>query len=122
MGIADRRIVDLPFAIVDLETTGLYPGGDRIVEIAIVRVEPGQKPALTLETLVNPGRPMSATEIHGITDSDVADAPTFQQLAGNVLESLHGSVFASYNVYSMRSSSRLNSQRSASGRFPRMCA
>lgn len=98
-GIGERRIADTPFAVVDLETTGLYPGGDRVVEIAVVRIEPAQKPVLVLETLVNPRRPVSATEIHGITDADVADAPTFDQLAGNVVEGLQKAVFASYNVY-----------------------
>ena len=98
-GIAHRRIAELPFAIVDLETTGLYAGGDRIVEIAVVRAEPNQKPALVLDTLVNPRRPVSATEIHGITDAEVADAPTFDELAGNVLHGIAGAVFASYNVY-----------------------
>lgn len=98
-GITERRIRDTPFAVVDLETTGLYPGGDRVVEVAVVRVEPGSQPVLILDTLVNPRRPVSATEIHGITDADVADAPTFDQLAGNVVEGLATAVLASYNVY-----------------------
>lgn len=85
--------------MVDTETTGLYPGGDRIVELAVVRVEPGAKPSLVLETLVNPERPVSATEIHGITDADVVDAPTFAEVSGHLTTALRGSVFASYNVY-----------------------
>jgi DNA polymerase III epsilon subunit-like protein len=98
-GIADRKISETPLAIVDLETTGLYAGGDRIVEIAVVRVEPSKAPTLELETLVNPRRAVSATEIHGITDADVADAPTFEELAGNVVSAIAGTVFSSYNVY-----------------------
>ena len=68
----------------DIETTGLYPGGDRIVELAVVRIEPNEAPRLVLDTLVNPKRRVAATEIHGITDADVADAPPFEEIAGNV--------------------------------------
>lgn len=98
-GIYHRAIAETPIAVVDTETTGLYPGGDRIIEIAVVRANPGAEPTVVLDTLVNPERPVSATEIHGITDHDVADAPTFREIAGHVVEALRGSVFASYNVY-----------------------
>jgi len=98
-GISDRLISETPVAVVDLETTGLYPGGDRIVEVAVVRIDPGQRPALVLDTLVNPGRPVSATEIHGISEEDVIDAPSFAEVAGNLASALTDSVFASYNVY-----------------------
>ena len=98
-GLVYRSVVGMPVAVVDIETTGLQPSGDRIVEIAVVRVEPNQEPTLLLDTLVNPRRPVSATEIHGITDADVADAPTFEEVAGNLLEAVSGCVFAAYNVY-----------------------
>lgn len=98
-GILGRAIAETPITVVDTETTGLYPGGDRIIEIAVVRAAPGEEPKVVLDTLVNPERPVSATEIHGITDQDVADAPTFRDIAGHVVEALRGSVFASYNVY-----------------------
>jgi DNA polymerase III epsilon subunit-like protein len=98
-GIAHRRISETPIAVVDLETTGLYAGGDRIVELAVVRAEPGKAAVLEIETLVNPRRAVSATEIHGITDADVADAPTFEDLAGNLVAAITGAVFSSYNVY-----------------------
>lgn len=98
-GIADSAVDGLPISVVDLETTGLSASGDRIVEIAIVRKEPGQEPLLVLDTLVNPGRRVSATEIHGITDDDVRDAPSFVDIAPTVTYILSGSIFASYNVY-----------------------
>jgi len=98
-GISDRPIAEVPIVIFDTETTGLYPGGDRIIEIAIVRAEPGRDPQVILDTLVNPGRPVAATEIHGITDNDVADAPTFGDVAPFIVDALRGSIFASYNVY-----------------------
>lgn len=98
-GLADRSVGEMPVAVVDVETTGLYPGADRIVELAVVRVEPNQQPTVLLDTLINPRRRVSATEIHGITDADVADAPTFEEVAGNLVAAISGCVFASYNVY-----------------------
>lgn len=98
-GVSERSISKTPISIVDIETTGLYPGGDRIVELAVVRIEPNEAPRLVLDTLVNPKRRVAATEIHGITDAEVADAPPFEEIAGNLATALAGSVFASYNVY-----------------------
>lgn len=90
---------ETPIAVVDLETTGLTAGFDRVVEVSVVRIEPGQQPALVLDTLVNPRRPVSASEIHGITDADVAKAPTFRDIAGDFVKAVSGSVVAAYNVY-----------------------
>src|SRR5262245_49882605 len=98
-GIANRLIRETPLAVVDLETTGLYAGGDRIIELAVVRIDPAGEPRLAIDTLVNPRRPVAATEIHGITDADVADAPTFEQIADALASALNGCVLASYNVY-----------------------
>lgn len=98
-GIAARRIDETPVAVVDFETTGLNAGYDRVVEVAVVRVDPGQEPKVVLDTLVNPLRRVSATEIHGITEADVADAPRFADIAGAVVGSLEGCAVAAYNVY-----------------------
>jgi DNA polymerase III epsilon subunit family exonuclease len=98
-GIGDRLISETPVAIIDFETTGLSAGHDRVVEVSVVRVDPGQSPRLAFDSLVNPRRPMAATEIHGITDADVATAPTFADIAGEVVEATSGCVVAAYNVY-----------------------
>lgn len=95
-GVVNRSVLEIPVAVVDLETTGLYPGGDRIVELAVVRIEPKRQPTLVLDTLVNPRRSVSGTEIHGITNSDVAGAPTFEDIAGNLVAAIAGCVLASY--------------------------
>ncbi len=97
-GILSKSLRETPIAILDLETTGLNPGADRVVEISIVRLEPDGSTRLVLDTLVNPLRPMAATEIHGITEEDVAEAPSFAEVAGNVLRELSGCVIAAYNV------------------------
>ena len=93
-----REFQHTTFSVVDVETTGLIPGADRIVEIAIVRIEPQSGPRMVLETLVNPVRPMAATEIHGITADDVAKAPTFAAIAHQVVEALSDSCVVGYNA------------------------
>lgn len=87
-----------PLTFFDLETTGVDPENDRIVQIALIRVEPGGARS-TYETLVNPGRPIppGATAVHGITDADVAGAPAFAAIRGEVERVLTGSDLAGYN-------------------------
>lgn len=97
--LAALPIDQTPVAILDFETTGLSPGRDRVVEVAVVRVEPGQQPRLVLDTLVNPHRRMACTEIHGISDADVADAPEFAEIADDILAAIGGCALAAYNVY-----------------------
>jgi DNA polymerase-3 subunit epsilon len=98
-GVLNQPISETPVAIFDFETTGLNAGPDRVVEVSVVRVDPGGEPKLVLDTLVNPRRKMAATEIHGITDADVRDAPRFEEIAGDLLRATYGCVLASYNIY-----------------------
>lgn len=98
-GILHRPVADTPIAILDFETTGLTPGIDRVVEVSVVRKEPGQSPQMVFDTLINPGRPMGATEIHGITDEDVSDAPRFEEIASSFVDAISGCAVAAYNVY-----------------------
>lgn len=90
---------DLAFSVVDLETTGLSAkAGARIVEIAIVRVEPGEAPRVVFETLVNPQGPVHCTEIHGIDDDDVVGAPIFADIAGDAVAALQGTLVGAFNA------------------------
>jgi len=98
-GILDWAIEETPLAVIDFETTGLSPGGDRVVEVTVVRAEPTQAPCIALDTLVNPRRRVAATEIHGITDEDVTEAPTFVEIAGDFARAIAGCAVASYNIY-----------------------
>jgi DNA polymerase-3 subunit epsilon len=87
------------FAVIDLETTGLRArGADRIVEIAIVRIDPEGTELGRFETLVDPGRPMGAQPIHHIDDEMVSDAPTFPEIAPAVLAWLQGTVVVAHNA------------------------
>lgn len=97
--IYDRPIRETPIAVIDLETTGLAAGNDRVVEVSVVRIDPDQEPKLVFDTLINPQRHVSATEIHGITDAEVANAPVFREIAGELLAQLNGCVIAAYNAY-----------------------
>jgi len=87
-----------PLVVFDLETTGIDVEKDRIVQIGLIRVEPdGERTAW--ESLVNPEQPIppESTAIHGISDDDVRDAPTFSQLRGEVERRLEGADLAGYN-------------------------
>jgi DNA polymerase III subunit epsilon len=75
-----------PIAFIDLETTGVNLSTDRIVEVAIIKIlQDGTRQVK--RKLINPEMPIPAvtTEIHGITNEMVKDAPTFKQ-AGNELK------------------------------------
>lgn len=88
-----------PLAFIDLETTGIAPATDRIVEIAILKLLPSGA-SKRFSSRVNPGTPIpsAATAVHGITDADVALEPTFKQLAPRILELLAGCDLSGYNV------------------------
>lgn len=87
-----------PLAIIDLETTGINLGTDRIVEIAIVKILPDGNKSIKRK-LVNPETPIpkAASDIHGITDEMVKDAPTFRQIAQELKQILDGCDFGGYN-------------------------
>jgi DNA polymerase-3 subunit epsilon len=88
-----------PLAFFDLETTGIDPATDKIVEICVVRAEPGGGME-TKTRRINPERPIppAATAIHGIRDEDVRDEPTFRQIARGLLDFLNGADLAGFNV------------------------
>ncbi|OBX23179.1 MULTISPECIES: 3'-5' exonuclease [Bizionia] len=87
-----------PICFFDLETTGISITSDRIVEIAILKVHPNGKEEST-RWLVNPEMPIPAevTSIHGISDADVADAPTFKELAKEVSQMIKDSDLGGFN-------------------------
>jgi DNA polymerase-3 subunit epsilon len=88
-----------PLAFFDLETTGLNTTSDRIVELALIRVSP-QGDVLERVRRFNPGIPIppEATEIHGITDADVADEPPFSATAKSLVELLENCDLGGFNI------------------------
>lgn len=89
----------LPLVSIDTETTGRDPNEDRIVEIACVLWDSGRVSARR-DWLVNPGRPIpeDARAVHGISDDDVRDKPTFAEVAEEVLSAMSGRVPVAYNA------------------------
>jgi DNA polymerase-3 subunit epsilon len=89
-----------PLAFVDIEATGTNVSTDRIVEIAIVKHLPDGTKSVKRK-IINPGVPIpqATTEMHGITDEMVKDAPTFKQTAHEIKQILDGCDLAFYNAY-----------------------
>lgn len=87
-----------PIVFFDLETTGINVSTDRIVELSLLKISPNGKEQW-MTTRVNPGIPIppKATAIHGISDKDVADAPSFKEIAKNLAAFLEGCDLAGYN-------------------------
>lgn len=88
-----------PLVLFDIEATGTSPRADRIVEICFLKVHPdGERTVHTYR--INPGIPIPAetTEIHGITDEDVKDCPSFPELAPSFMELLEGCDLGGYNI------------------------
>ena len=87
-----------PLAFIDLETTGIDVTNDRIVEIAVVKIYPDGKEEVRCRR-VNPTIPIpkEASAVHGITDVDVKDEPTFKEIAKSLAQMLEGCDFAGFN-------------------------
>ncbi|MBN8663842.1 MAG: 3'-5' exonuclease [Chitinophagales bacterium] len=87
-----------PIAVIDLETTGINIGSDRIVEIAIIKILPDGTRQVKRK-LINPQMPIpkGASDVHGITDEMVKDAPTFKQAANEIKQFIDNCDLAGYN-------------------------
>lgn len=87
------------YTIVDLETTGLFPRQhDRVLEIGLISVSDAGEIESEWATLVNPQRDVGPTSIHGITARDVLDAPTFKDVAQDVIASIAGRTLVAHNA------------------------
>jgi DNA polymerase-3 subunit epsilon len=91
--------IDRPLAVLDLETTGTAPFRDRIIEIAVIKACPDGSKETYLQR-VNPGIPIppESTDIHGITDEDVAREPEFRRIAPALAEFLRDCDFGGFNI------------------------
>ena len=91
--------LDRPLAVFDIESTGIMPTRDRIVEIAVLKISPDGESRSTVRRL-NPEMPIppGASAVHGIYDADVADCPTFADIAEKLYNYLEGCDLAGYNL------------------------
>ena len=98
--MADVQLqLDRDLVFFDVETTGLNVIRDRIVQLAMVKMRKDGQPPLELSMLINPGIPISeeSMQIHGITPKDLANKPTFGQVAQKIWDFIGASDLAGYN-------------------------
>lgn len=87
-----------PIVFFDLETTGVDSASDRIVEISMIKVDvDGNKTIKTRRINPECHIPEEATAVHGITDEDVAQEPTFKQIARSLAQFIEGCDFGGFN-------------------------
>lgn len=89
-----------PLVVVDVETTGLSPLRNKIVEVSAIKYELGFKPVACFSTLVNPDSkiPPAVTQINNITDDMVKDKPLFSEIAASFNEFIKGCNILGHNV------------------------
>ena len=87
-----------PIAFIDLETTGINIATDRIIEIAIIKILP-DRTKVVKHKLINPQMaiPKASSDIHGITDEKVKDAPTFKEVANELKQFIDNADLSGYN-------------------------
>jgi DNA polymerase-3 subunit epsilon len=88
-----------PVCALDVETTGVDPVTDRVVEVGVLRVEPDGR-AHALAQVIHPDRPIpsTATAVNGLVDADVAGAPTFAAIAPALAAFLDGADLVGFNL------------------------
>jgi DNA polymerase-3 subunit epsilon len=89
-----------PIAVIDVETTGLFPfRHDRVIEVAAVVIQSDGGIEREFISLVNPARDIGPSSIHGLTSEDILHAPQFSEIAALLLDALRGSVaIAGHNI------------------------
>lgn len=90
---------DARFCVVDLEATGSNPRRDQVIEVGIVVIE-GLRITRRYSSLVNPGQhiPVWIRKLTGIDDTVVADAPSFGEVAPEIVDVLRDGIFVAHNV------------------------
>jgi DNA polymerase-3 subunit epsilon len=92
----DLPIAQAPLAFVDLEMTGLDAARDRVVEVCVERVVGGERQAI-LSTLIDPGeRVGGAAHVHGLDAEQLAGAPRFESVCGDVVKLLDGAILVAH--------------------------
>ena len=92
------RPAGIGFAVVDLETTGLHPTTNRVVEVAVIHLDANAEITGQFCTLIDPRRDVGPTRIHGITAADVRGAPVFADAAATLWQLLIGRVLVAHNA------------------------
>lgn len=99
--IAPGSALGRGYAVLDVETTGYSPARERIVEIAVVHLDPTGQIGQTWSSLIHPGRgtiPAATTAVHGLSIEDVRHAPRFEHIAAELVEQISGRVLVAHNA------------------------
>lgn len=88
------------YVILDVETTGLNPSTDRIIQLSAIKYDPNGQPIETFDTYLNPERPIppAASKVNGITDSMVANAPLAEDIRDKFFDFLGDDLLVGYNT------------------------
>lgn len=87
------------YAVIDLETTGLSPSRHhRVLELGVVLLDADGQVEEEWSTLINPGRDIPNSHIHGITPSDIVHAPCFTEIAPRLVSALDGRLLVAHNA------------------------
>lgn len=94
-----KLLNEITFTVIDTETTGLRPGPDRVIELAVVRIRGGEV-IDTFQSLINPCRRISPFIINftGITPEMLVGAPTAKEIMPNFLQSTDGTILVGHNL------------------------
>lgn len=93
------RLAECSFVVVDCETTGFHPNAHhRIVELALIPVAGDGSRGEAWCTLLDPGRDLGPTDVHGIRGRDLQGAPRFADVLGDVLDRLASRVVIAHNA------------------------
>ncbi len=114
----------MKFAVVDIETTGLYHQGHGITEVAVVHLEAGGMPVQSFHSLVNPYRvvPSAVEALTGISTGLVEHAPDFSEVVEPLTEALEGRIFVAHNVnFDYRFLESAYSEQNRTLRAKRLC-
>lgn len=93
--------LDRPLVVLDLETTSNNIATDRIIELALIRLEPDRaEPTMRIVGRCNPGMPIhpDATKVHGITDDDVREQPPFADYAAAITDCIAGADLMGFGI------------------------
>jgi DNA polymerase III epsilon subunit family exonuclease len=100
VAVKTKPKTDRPIAVFDLETTGMSPAKDRIIQFSAVKLDENFEMVDELDISLNPQHPISpgASKVHGFTNKDLVDSPTFERMAPKIKKFLEGCDFCGHNM------------------------
>lgn len=88
----------IEFAVIDFETTGFSPSKNRVIEIGVVRTDSSGRVLGEYQTLIQPHQDVGRTDIHGISATDLIDAPIFGEVLNDLAKILNGAILVAHNA------------------------